>query len=327
MDIQSTIKATVEQVVSKYVTKPPTTHNGSVETVVGNTANVLLDGGAEPTPCSMRVSCMPGERVSVTIEHHRAYVTGNLSAPPTDDTTAIIAQGAALDAMESAELAADAASDAQASAVVANTAANNALYGLGTVQDVVNALGEDVDDLQTHVALTDEGLFVVVNDEGYRLKLANDGAYIIDGSGDVVTTLSESITLSSSRPQYIGGDDAYIVFYDTDDDDVPDTIRIGGNVIMGGSKTLAEVLEELEGTLIYDHTYSISNGVATFAPHVYQGGAEVTTDYAATCFGWYYRLIDGSEATLTTKSDRGCDVTITSMGYGGHVIGTFTPPE
>ena len=229
--------------------------------------------------------------------------------------------------MESAELAADAASDAQASAVVANTAANNALYGLGTVQDVVNALGEDVDDLQTHVALTDEGLFVVVNDEGYRLKLANDGAYIIDGSGDVVTTLSESFTLSSSRPQYIGGDDAYIVFYDTDDDDVPDTIRIGGNVIMGGSKTLAEVLEELEGTLIYDHTYSISNGVATFAPHVYQGGAEVTTDYAATCFGWYYRLIDGSEATLTTKSDRGCDVTITSMGYGGHVIGTFTPPE
>ena len=112
MDIQSTIKATVEQVVSKYVTKPPTTHNGSVETVVGNTANVLLDGGAEPTPCSMRVSCRPGERVSVTIEHHRAYVTGNLSAPPTDDTKATIARAIADAAIEAADAAQTAADEA-----------------------------------------------------------------------------------------------------------------------------------------------------------------------------------------------------------------------
>lgn len=84
-------------------------------------------------------------------------------------------------------------------------------------------------------------------------------------------------------------------------------------------------LSGVNGNLIYDHTYTISNGVATFTPHVYQKGTEVTTNYAASCFTWKYRLIDGSEVSLTTKSNRGCDVTITNLGYGGHVIGLFTP--
>ena len=86
-------------------------------------------------------------------------------------------------------------------------------------------------------------------------------------------------------------------------------------------------LSGVNGTIIYDHTYTISNGVATFTPHVYSKGSEVTTNYAASCFVWKYRLIDGSEVTLTTKSDRGCDVTISVLGYGGNVIGLFTPPE
>jgi len=85
------------------------------------------------------------------------------------------------------------------------------------------------------------------------------------------------------------------------------------------------VKEIAENTLIYDHTYSISNGVATFTPHVYQKGVEVTSNYAASCFKWYYRTIDGSEVQITTASDRTCTVTISQRGYGGHVIGTFTP--
>lgn len=87
----------------------------------------------------------------------------------------------------------------------------------------------------------------------------------------------------------------------------------------------ATVESGLNGNIIYDHTFTISNGVATFTPHVYQKGQEVTTNYAASCFTWKYRLIDGSEVNLTTKSNRGCDVTISNMGYGGHVIGIFTP--
>ena len=105
----------------------------------------------------------------------------------------------------------------------------------------------------------------------------------------------------------------------------PSAVKVAKDRADEAYSKAATVESGLNGTLIYDHTYSISNGVATFTPHVYLKGSEVTTSYAASCFGWKYRLINGSEVTLTTKSDRGCDVTISNMGYGGHVIGTFTP--
>lgn len=97
------------------------------------------------------------------------------------------------------------------------------------------------------------------------------------------------------------------------------------NLADQANTTANTALSGVNGSYVYDQTFTITNGVATFTPHVYLKGAEVTTDFATTCFSWKYRLIDGSEVTLATKSDRGCDVTITSMGYGGHVIGAFTP--
>lgn len=106
----------------------------------------------------------------------------------------------------------------------------------------------------------------------------------------------------------------------------PSAVKSAYDLANTANGTANTALSGVNGNLIYDHTFSISNGVATFTPHVYQAGAEVTTNYAASCFVWKYRLIDGSEVTLTTKSDRGCDVTISTMGYGGHVIGSFTPP-
>lgn len=91
------------------------------------------------------------------------------------------------------------------------------------------------------------------------------------------------------------------------------------------SETANLALSGVNGNLIYDQTFTISNGVATFTPHVYQKGQEVTTNYAKSCFTWKYRLIDGSEVSLTTNDNRGCTITISGMGYGGHVIGIFTP--
>lgn len=106
----------------------------------------------------------------------------------------------------------------------------------------------------------------------------------------------------------------------------PSAVKTAYDLANTANGTANTALSGVNGTLIYDHTYSISNGVATFTPHVYQKGAEVTSNYSASCFTWKYRLIDGSEVTLSTDSTtRGCSVTISNMGYGGHVIGTFTP--
>lgn len=105
----------------------------------------------------------------------------------------------------------------------------------------------------------------------------------------------------------------------------PSAVKTAYDLANTANTTANTALSGVNGNLIYDHTFTISNGVATFTPHVYQKGQEVTTNYAASCFTWKYRLIDGSEVNLTTKSNRGCDVTISNMGYGGHVIGIFTP--
>lgn len=105
----------------------------------------------------------------------------------------------------------------------------------------------------------------------------------------------------------------------------PSAVKTAYDLASTANDTAIVALSGVNGTMIYDHTYTISNGVATFTPHVYLKGAEVTTNYNKSCFGWKYRLINGSEVALTTNNDRGCTVTITNLGYGGHVIGTFTP--
>ena len=107
----------------------------------------------------------------------------------------------------------------------------------------------------------------------------------------------------------------------------PSAVKTAYDLADTANGTANTALSGVNGNLIYDHTFTISNGVATFTPHVYQKGQEVTTNYAASCFKWKYRLIDGSEVNLTTNSNRGCTVTISGMGYGGHVIGIFTPPS
>lgn len=105
----------------------------------------------------------------------------------------------------------------------------------------------------------------------------------------------------------------------------PSAVKTAYDLANDANTIAGQALSGVNGNLIYDHTFTISNGIATFTPHVYQKGVEVTTNYAVSCFTWKYRKIDGTEIGLTTKNDRGCDVTITSMGYGGHVVGIFTP--
>ena len=198
MDIQSTIKATVEQVVSKYVTKPPTTHNGSVETVVGNTANVLLDGGAEPTPCSMRVSCRPGERVSVTIEHHRAYVTGNLSAPPTDDTKATIARAIADAAIEAADAAQTAADEAASVAEATD-------QHFFTDTDGVHVTEAEGDATTDHNILINSLGIMLRKATNYLVSITSSAIAFYDGLGTAASNITAQFGANLARIGYEAG--------------------------------------------------------------------------------------------------------------------------
>lgn len=62
----------------------------------------------------------------------------------------------------------------------------------------------------SHLALTDDGLWVKSDASGYRVLLSSDGMSVVDPDGATVATYGESISFDAARPQRIGGDSAYV---------------------------------------------------------------------------------------------------------------------
>lgn len=52
------------------------------------TAYVHIDGGADETPAQMAINCKSGDKVKIRVSGGKAWITGNLTSPPTDDTVA-----------------------------------------------------------------------------------------------------------------------------------------------------------------------------------------------------------------------------------------------
>ena len=108
----------------------------------------------------------------------------------------------------------------------------------------------------------------------------------------------------------------------------PSAVKTAYDLANTANGTANTALSGVNGTLIYDHTYSISNGVATFTAHVYQKGVEVTNNYADSCFEWSYKLasaVTGTPSVVSLGTGKTKTITISTLGYGGYVLGTFTP--
>lgn len=52
------------------------------------TAYVHIDGGADETPAQMAINCKSGDTVKIRVSGGKAWLTGNITSPPTDDTAA-----------------------------------------------------------------------------------------------------------------------------------------------------------------------------------------------------------------------------------------------
>ena len=74
------IKDFVAAVNKKEETKTPTILTGTVHRE-GGTVFVKIDGSESLTPVSTVINVENGERVTLTIENHKAMITGNLSSP------------------------------------------------------------------------------------------------------------------------------------------------------------------------------------------------------------------------------------------------------
>lgn len=196
----------------------------------------------------------------------------------------------------------------------------------------------DVSESQTeyimaHLAVTSAGLWVLpagLGDAeseqyaaGYKALLAPDGMYVFDGTGHLVASYGESITLDSSRPQYIGGEDAYILYYDGDEDGSPDSIVIGGSNVRFDDVPLSEMLGASDA-LYYDHEFTVATdpvtGVTTytFTAHIFRGATDVTDQVDPDFFCWWLRT-EGGDTFLGHGRTMTVDASL--AGYNGSVIG------
>lgn len=218
---------------------------------------VQIAGGASQTPVSGGLSAKVkiGDNVKVVYNDGRYSLLGNLSTPATSDEVAIQALSTGRNAVSRVSLTEkdlatvqDTAKslDERVSTVSRQRTRDVELQNQvnSSIQEILSNLNIDVDSLEMHVSLAKDGLYIILNEAGYKLRLANDGVYVIDPDGTIVSTFGENIIFSSTRPQYIGNDDAYIRF------DGEGHIHIGGDgIVFGALSDLTQSVEDLENSL------------------------------------------------------------------------------
>lgn len=226
-------------------------------------------------------------------------------------------------------------------------------YEDGTFSKVVDPMGDpqaqgwyEMDEavsnyVAAHLALTDYGLNLVLDNSSYRIHIGTytangkDGVYVIDGNGNVVTYFGDSITFDDEHPFHIGSEDSYILF-----NPVTNQITIGGDVVFG-SKPLSQMLAEIADTMSSADYISkkvtkiqkqIENGDAsslvlniatdysdaryvTLTAELYRGPKEVTHDYPETMFYWYEKSEDGVKPFIGIDPETGEDT------IGGEPLG------
>ena len=204
-DLMDAIKASDRKKTSGYDT------SAVVRRIEDGTAWVHIPGGVDETPVKLTINASVGDTVQVRVSGGRAFLVGNRTAPPTDDTTAIKATyvaknaqetaveakseaseawhyaGTAKEAAESAQDSADSAAeaaieawnhadDAHQAAVSANNSANNALVQLSVVEDVAGTL-RWISEHGSFVPTTDttviEGAVYFIYENGDYIPIAN----------------------------------------------------------------------------------------------------------------------------------------------------------
>lgn len=117
-----------------------------VKRIDGDTAWVHIPGGVDETPVQLTTNAKKGDIVQVRVSGGRAWLYGNVTSPPTDDTKAIQADTrageamfTAIDALSSSEVARQAADKATEHAQEASEQAQSATESAGVASQQAQA--------------------------------------------------------------------------------------------------------------------------------------------------------------------------------------------
>ena len=176
-------------------TKPYDTA-ATVLRVEGQTAYVHIPGGVNETPVQLTIDAKPGDTVRVRVSGGQAWLTGNGTAPPTDDTTAkrVEAKATIIERVVNA----------------VKTVAENA-YRIAGNTDQFFWVTESGTDTGTHITEIPREDFLADPDNGGGNFLARtNGIAIRDGMAELATFSSEGLNVTTYDDQGNGVDIAHL---------------------------------------------------------------------------------------------------------------------
>lgn len=192
----------------------PLDAQAEVRRVEGNIAWVHIAGGVDETPVRLTINARVGDKVQVRLSGGRAWITGNSSAPPTDDhvantanTTAKTANVTANQALQGANTAQNTADKAQSSA---DTAQNTATEAAKTADNYIStdSTGIMVSEnngatKETPSNATKNNVLITGQDVQIRngqkvLALYGENTVIGDQNGSNISISSDGVTVNDS---------------------------------------------------------------------------------------------------------------------------------
>lgn len=125
----------------------------------------------------------------------------------------------------------------------ADDPASIGLYELMGIDEAVNNY------IMSHLSLTDDGLYVLSDDSGYKVLISNSSVDILDPRGVKVFKIGAKVENDVNTPFRLGGDKAYIEYYDSNNDSVLDSLKIvGARITIGGLENTIESVIQTEIT-------------------------------------------------------------------------------
>lgn len=293
---------------SKKKKTGPYDTQATVKRVEGNTVWVSIPGGVDETPINKTVNCSAGDKVQVRVSGGRAWITGNASAPPTDDkraneakTTADNAQVMAVDAKETAKA-------VESVAVNANTTAT-------TAKTIAEGVNEHFwhDNTGAHITEVTQEEWNEPTDPNYH-----------SGGNTLITTQGMAIRNGLTNLAEFGASGVRVGRVDTDD-----SIEIASNAIKFCHEGLSYAsIEKVSGTRFIDDSTSNRLHFDSTGIHLFdsQGNGLTVSNGDVTASG---DIEDGSGNVLSNKADSAgffkvVDLSWTEPAINAHDHGTTT---
>lgn len=137
--------------------------------VDGDTAWVHIAGGVDETPVKKTIDCKAGDVVQLRVGGGRAWITGNATAPPTDDTKAKEADNNA------------------------KTANKNAIRAIKTAE-------AEADGRKLLIRQVADGIEVGYENGSYKAFINAEGSFdVINAAGETVASFGSDVAIKSAR--------------------------------------------------------------------------------------------------------------------------------